>query len=110
MHEAVIAGAIIRTLKKECKKAGIKHLKRAHIEIGEMRNVVSPYLQTAYKLGIKNTGLKGSRLYIKILPVKMTCGSCGVPVKTGAKCKKCGGFEVKISSGLELKIASISGE
>ena len=110
MHEAVIAAAIIHALKNECKKAGIKHLKRVRLEIGEMRNVVSPYLQTAYKLGIKNTGLKDSRLYIKILPVKMICGGCGVPVKTGSKSKKCRGFAVKIASGLELKISSISGE
>lgn len=110
MHEAVLARAIINALNKECKKNGIKRLKTVKIEIGEMRNVVPEYLKTAYSFGVKNTGLKNSRLNIKIMSVVMSCSSCGTLVKKAAKCRKCGVSQIEIVSGLQLKIASISGD
>ena len=110
MHEAVIAKAIISAIKKECKTGGIKTLKSVYIEIGELRNVVPVYLQTAYRLGTKNTALKTSRLKIRIMPSRMLCVSCGATAKTAKVCSKCKSAQIEIVSGFQLKIVSISGD
>ena len=110
MHEVVVARAIISSIKKECKINKIKFLKIVKVEIGELRNVVPEYLETAYRLGVKNTGLKASRLKIKIMPSRMSCSACGALVKNGSNCPKCRGVQVEIVSGLQLKIVSISGD
>lgn len=107
MHEVAIGERIVLAALEELEGMASKPQTVSSIRVvmGGLHQVVPEYLQSAYAALTAGTLLDGSRLRLKVLPVKVQCRQCGwngaiqPPVFA---CRDCGEFHVDVVQGREL--------
>ncbi len=78
MHEFSICEALVDAVLLELRKLPppAPRLKRAHVAIGDMRQIVPDTLIFAYQTLIRDTPADGSELNIRAVPVTARCTAC----------------------------------
>ncbi len=111
MHEMGIALEIVKiateSIPAELKKPTVE---RINLEIGMLAAVVPASLRFCFEVAIKDTFLEGAELFIKEIPVRVSCKACGYTWTATEPifiCEKCDSYLVEIISGRELDITSI---
>ncbi|MEW6358512.1 MAG: hydrogenase maturation nickel metallochaperone HypA [Planctomycetota bacterium] len=115
MHEFSICQSLVDTALEEFRKVAPppRRIARMRVVVGELRQIVPDFLQSAYELIIKDTPAEGSELEIAHAPVTARCGGCGwqgeIP-KTDFHCPECKSSGIEVSGGMELYLESIEVE
>ncbi|MBF0494010.1 MAG: hydrogenase maturation nickel metallochaperone HypA [Candidatus Omnitrophica bacterium] len=110
MHEMSLIQNLLKILEKEIKSPEIKLVKNVRVEIGELRHIVPELLKFSFKHASKSDKLKGAKLKVKVLPIKIKCLKCGFESRIRDSlfaCKKCKTGEVKIVSGEEFMLKGV---
>ncbi len=107
MHEFAICQQIVTAAVAEVERLDPQPTRVASIRvvIGALHQIVPDYLQGAYEVLTKETGLAGSALELCFLPVTVQCGDCGWigPIDPPVfSCGQCGEFHVDVQQGQEL--------
>lgn len=107
MHEMSITQGIIDICEKY---AGGRRVLSVDVEIGELSSVVPDAIEFCFEACSLRTRLEGARINIIRIPGGGKCLDCGAdtPLTTlfGA-CQHCGGYQVKVVSGEEMRVREI---
>jgi len=115
MHELSICQSILDTALEEFRKVDPPPscILKMRVVVGELRQVVPDFLQSAYEMVTKDTPAEGSDLEIAHVTIKAKCSACGwegeIP-KTDFHCPKCKSSDIEVSGGMELYLESIEVE
>ena len=85
-------------------------LLRVHIVVGELRQIVPDFLQTAYEALSKDSPTEGSELVIHKRDARGKCKDCtweGGIEDFVFICPSCGSFQLETLSGTELYLESL---
>lgn len=107
MHEMSITQGIIDVCEQH---AGGRRILSLDVEIGELSGVVPEAIEFCFEVCSRGTLLEGARLNIISTPGKGRCQECGAetPLPTlYAPCIRCGGYQVAIESGEEMRVREI---
>ena len=123
MHELSAATAILRTVQQAPEGKSSNRITKIKIEIGELTLLNPDQLRFCFGIAAKDTKAEGAELDITVLPAVIECGSCGsrfnwsmsvedpayhlVSPKIGCNC---GSSDVKIVSGRDLRVVSMTVE
>ncbi len=110
MHEAGIAGDLIRTAERQLLREPHGPVRRLLVRIGELAGVNPDALDFAFECLSPGTAVEGARLEIERVPLTVACEGCGrtTPVVDYVfRCGACGADGVRIASGRELEFVSI---
>ena len=103
MHELGITRSVVAICSERAAGAQVK---RVTLEIGKLSAVLPESVRFCYDICAKGTTLEGSVLEIIEVPGAAICRDCGGEVRLSqlfGRCA-CGGTDLKLVSGEELKI------
>ena len=108
MHELAISEAIVSEV---CEHVGDARVCRVTVEIGRLAAVVPEAIQFCFGLAANGTAVEGAALEIVEIPARGDCRQCGNSVDLGdsfiGTCAACGGIDLEIVNGQELRIRSV---
>jgi hydrogenase nickel incorporation protein HypA/HybF len=110
VHELSLCQAIVDTARRH---GGERPLRRVHVRIGYLRQVVPASLQFSWEVITDGTDLAGCELSIEHVPAAVECRSCGATTELDRPlllCPRCESDEVAVVRGEELQIAAIDVE
>ncbi len=108
MHELAITEAIVTEV---CEHVGDARVRRVIVEIGRLAAVVPEAVQFCFELAATGTQVEGAALEIIDVPARGDCRQCGKRIELGdsfiGTCGECGGIDLEIVNGQELRIRSV---
>jgi hydrogenase nickel incorporation protein HypA/HybF len=123
MHELSAATAILRTVQQTSEGKNSRKITKIRIEIGELTLLNPEQLRFCFGIAAKGTNAEDAELEVKVNPATIECSSCGkrfewsmpgedpayhlVSPRIGCDC---GSSDVRIASGRELKVVSMTVE
>ncbi len=119
MHEFFVTSQIVMAVLEEAEKRGAKKVLEVYLVIGSLSLLEIEQVRFSYKVLVKDTVMKGSRLFIKRKKGKIKCDKCGYEGEIKFKndpiyhvsfptiaCAECGS-SVRIIEGRECLIESV---
>ena len=111
MHELSIVENIVDSVAESLAVYHGARVIEVRLRIGALAAVIEDSLQFCYGIATEGTGLEGSKLVVKILPVVMHCEACGADGEIESlqsfRCPHCGEPVNDLRQGRELEIDSI---
>jgi hydrogenase nickel incorporation protein HypA/HybF len=110
MHEMSLVQGIIEICEEHA--AGKKVLS-LEIELGELSGVVAESIEFCFDACSRGTLLEGARLHIIKLAGSGYCQNCKTETVMATfydSCSNCGGYKLSLTSGKEMRVASIEVE
>ena len=107
MHELAIAESLVAIAERH---AAGRRVTRVEVQVGHLRQVVPSALEFAFELVAQGTVLDGAELALVEVPVAGRCRSCGTesrPEGFPFTCRVCGGWDVAVTAGEELRVESL---
>ncbi|HEY6798523.1 MAG TPA: hydrogenase maturation nickel metallochaperone HypA [Kineosporiaceae bacterium] len=108
MHELSMAHAVVRTVAEAVPG---RRVTCVTLQVGVASGVVPDALRFAWDVAVSGTALDGARLEIASVPLRVTCRECGMtsemPDAVHVRCAACGGREVRLDGGRELRIETV---
>jgi hydrogenase nickel incorporation protein HypA/HybF len=108
MHELAITEAVVSGVREH---VGDAKVTRVVLEIGRLCAVVPDAIHFAFDLVTEGTTLEGAELEIIDIAAIATCRKCAAVVPMGdsfvAICNACGGMDMDLVNGQELRIKSV---
>ena len=110
MHELALMKSMVDILDREVQDSEVGDVKTIHLEVGKLRYIVPEILVSCFEQIPKDKKLENAQIRMEVLPVKLSCKSCGevsVPEENEFACMKCSSAEVNFDSGNEFRIKGI---
>jgi hydrogenase nickel incorporation protein HypA/HybF len=110
MHELAIAESVVDIAVRH---AAGRRVTRVELEVGHLRQVVPSALELAFELVARGTPVEGAELSMRKVSAAGRCRSCGADTELPGfplACGSCGGFDVEVMRGEELRVESLEVE
>jgi hydrogenase nickel incorporation protein HypA/HybF len=108
MHELAISEAIVSEVVERVRTGNVV---RVVLEIGRLSAVVPDSVRFCFDLAARGTLVEGAVLEIMEIPGVARCRQCDAPVALGDSfigvCTGCGGLDLEVVSGEELRIKCV---
>ena len=107
MHELAIAESLVAIAERH---AAGRRVTRVEVAAGHLRQVVPTALEFAFELVAEGTVLEGAELVMTEVPAAGRCRSCGAESRLDGfplTCARCGGWDVEVTTGEELRVESL---
>jgi hydrogenase nickel incorporation protein HypA/HybF len=107
MHELSLAEAIVAIADRH---AAGRRVTRVEVSVGHLRQAVPSALSFAFELVTQGTALEGAELVLEEVPARGRCRACGVQSRLDGfplACRACGGHDVEVVAGEELRVESL---
>jgi hydrogenase nickel incorporation protein HypA/HybF len=107
MHELAIAESVVDIAVRPARG---RQVVRVELEVGHLRQVVPAALEFAFGLVARGTTVEGAELCMREVPAAGRCRSCGADTPLPGfplACSSCGGFDVEVTQGAELRVESL---
>lgn len=107
MHEMSITQGIIEICENH---AAGRRVRSLDVEIGDLSGVVVAAVEFCFEACSLGTLLEGARLSITRIPGRGRCRQCGAETPLAelfASCRSCGGYQIVILSGEEMRVREI---
>jgi hydrogenase nickel incorporation protein HypA/HybF len=113
MHELSICEGVVQILIEQARVQHYSRVKTAWLEIGALAGVEVEALRFGFEVITRGTLAEGARLEIISIPGRAWCFPCGEAValeQRGAPCPQCGGYQLEVTRGEELRIKELEVE
>lgn len=115
MHEFSLCSSLVDSLLAEYEKLPEPRpiLRKAHLVVGKLRQIVPEFMQSAYELLVEDTPAAGSTLVIHERNIEVSCQACswnGTLVERIFLCPECDSPKLHIQQGKELYLESLEVE
>lgn len=110
MHELSIAQEIINIVNNHLPDPEPANVKSVKVKVGKLSNILPDSLSFCFEALTNESHLKGSKLEIVEIPVKIHCAGCNKESEIENPvfaCPKCSSNKLKIISGMELQVDEI---
>lgn len=113
MHEMAIAESILGALEDHARAQQFGKVTLVRLEIGPLAGVEVDALRFSFDVVTKGTLADGARLDIISDPAQAWCMACSKTVEIAQRfdpCPDCGGHQLQITRGTELRIKELEVE
>jgi hydrogenase nickel incorporation protein HypA/HybF len=107
MHELAIAESVVDIAVRH---AAGRRVARVELEVGHLRQVVPSALSFAFELVARGTPVEGAELSMREVEAAGRCRSCGAETRLPGfplACGSCGGVDMEITRGEELRVQAL---
>jgi hydrogenase nickel incorporation protein HypA/HybF len=107
MHELSIAEALVAIADRHARG---RRVSRVEVAVGHLRQVVPSALAFAFELVAQGTAVEGAELVLEEVPAAGRCRACGAESRLDGfplTCRGCGGADVEVTAGEELRVESL---
>lgn len=113
MHETGVCRNIVETVERFAQLHGARTVRRVHIVLGEIHDVVPDILCGAFAWMARGTVAEGAELVIDRVPFSVKCQDCGCVYRLDGNdrstwpCHECGSMNYRLYTGREFTIDAI---
>jgi hydrogenase nickel incorporation protein HypA/HybF len=110
MHEMAISESIVQIIEEQAITQKFNEVKTVWLEIGRFAGIEIDALRFTFDAVSRNTVADGSSLEIIDIPGVAWCLECGKNVDIRQRfdpCPDCGGFQLQVSGGDEMRIKEL---
>ena len=113
MHEMALCESIVQILEEEARRHGFSRVRAVHLEVGALAGVEIPALEFGFEVVCHGTLAEGARLHVIRTPGTAWCLRCETTVEVPDRfspCPRCGGWQVQVTGGEDLRIRELEVE
>ncbi|MCG8427511.1 MAG: hydrogenase maturation nickel metallochaperone HypA [Chromatiales bacterium] len=113
MHEMSICEGILQVLEEQAKEQSFDRIKTVWLEIGQLAGVELEALRFGFDVVTRNSLAEHAKLEIIELPGQAWCLQCAKTVSVSQRfdaCPDCGGYQLQVTQGDELRIKELEVE
>jgi len=113
MHEMSICESVIQIIEEEARKQAFTKVKQVWLEIGLFSGIEVDALRFSFDVVTRNTVAENAGLNIDELPGQGYCMGCGKTITVRQRfdpCPECGGFQIQVTGGNEMRIKELEVE
>ena len=113
MHEMSLCESIVQIIEENARAQGFSAVKAVWLEIGELSGVEIEALRFGFDAVSQGSMAEGARLEIIELPGLAWCMQCQKSVPAHRRfdpCPECGGFQLQVTGGDEMRIKELEVE
>lgn len=113
MHEMSLCLSMLEILESSAREHGFDKVKSVCVELGVHGCADPGNLRFAFEVAAQNTLAQGARLDIVEIPVQAWCLCCDTLVtleEDYGSCPECGGDQLRLETGQELRIKTLEVE
>jgi hydrogenase nickel incorporation protein HypA/HybF len=110
MHEMSICESVVQVLEEQAAAQQFARVKLVRLEVGPFSGVELEALRFCFDAVTRGTLAEGAALEIVTPPAAAWCLPCGKAVAIKERhdeCPECGGFQLQITGGTELRIKEL---
>lgn len=110
MHEASLAGGVLRLVEAAAAREGFRRVTRLRLEAGQLAGVEASALRFALEALAPGTCLQGAQFEIDEPAGQAWCMACSLSVplaQRGDACAHCGGYQLQPTGGTELRVVDL---
>lgn len=113
MHEMSLCESIVTILEENARRQGFSRVKAVWLEIGGLAGVEVEAMRFGFEAVTRGTLAEQARLEIIDVPGQAWCMQCAktVPVyRLFDACPECGGYQLQVTGGEEMRIKELEVE
>lgn len=113
MHEMSLCEGVLQVMEDQAKSVGFNKVKTVWLEIGDLAGVEVEAMRFGFDVVIKGSVADGAALEIINLPGRAWCMTCSHEVAIKQRfdpCPDCGGYQLQVTGGDELRIKELEVE
>ncbi|MDL2338704.1 MAG: hydrogenase maturation nickel metallochaperone HypA [Burkholderiaceae bacterium] len=110
MHEASLAGGILKLVEDSARREGFARVTLLRLEAGQLAGVEPRALRFALEALAPGTCLQGAQFTIDEPAGQAWCMPCSAAVvieQRGNPCPQCGGYQLQPTGGTELRVVDM---
>ncbi|MQX35501.1 hydrogenase maturation nickel metallochaperone HypA [Roseospira navarrensis] len=110
MHEMSLTESILRILETEAGRQGFSRVLEVRLEVGALSHADPDALRFCFDAVTRGSLAEGARLDILRLPGTGWCLPCGAEIAVARRfdpCPRCGGHQIQVTAGDELRIKDL---
>jgi len=111
MHEFSLVRALLSQVGDLLRAQGGEGVEAIRVELGPLSGVEPELLALAFEQSVGDTPCVGARLQLELVPLICQCDACRrrfEPVRFRFRCPTCGGVDVRVTSGEELRLVDVT--
>ncbi|TDR79645.1 hydrogenase maturation nickel metallochaperone HypA [Paludibacterium purpuratum] len=111
MHELMLAESVVRLVESTARQAGAERVTRVRLALGALAHVDPDALLYCCELVARDGPAAGAVYEVERPPAVAWCANClteVTPPAVGAPCPGCGGFQLDIRAGEEMRVIDIA--
>lgn len=112
MHEMSIAESVLGIVEETARREGFSRVKEVRLEIGRLAAVETEALRFCFDAVVRGSVAEGARLAIDEAPGAAWCFGCSATVPLQARgdlCPRCGGAQLQVNGGTEMRVKDLLG-
>ncbi len=113
MHEMSLCENVLQILEEEADKQGFPRVKQVWLEIGALSHVQPDAMRFSFDAVKQNTLAAEAKLTIIDIPGTAWCMNCAKKVQVEHRydpCPECGGVQLQVTTGDEMRIKELEVE
>lgn len=113
MHEMSLCEGVLQVLEQNARTQGYARVKTVWLEIGALSGVEPEAMRFSFDVVVKDTLADGAALEIVETPAEAWCMQCANAVIVKQRfdaCPDCGGYQLQVTAGDEMRIRELEVE
>jgi hydrogenase nickel incorporation protein HypA/HybF len=111
MHEMALAESMLEIVEKAARQHGASRVSAVRLEIGALSHVAVDALRFCFDAVTRGSLAEGATLDIESTPGEAWCMPCGerFPLaQVGDACPRCGGYQLTVTRGEDMRVRDIA--
>jgi hydrogenase nickel incorporation protein HypA/HybF len=111
MHEMALAESMLEIVERTARAHGAQRVSAVRLEIGALSHVATDALRFCFDAVTRGSLAEGATLEIESTPGEAWCMPCGerVPLaQVGDPCPRCGGYQLTVTRGGDMRVRDIA--
>lgn len=113
MHEMSLAEGVVQIVEDYARRESFRRVKAVWLEIGRLSGVEMEAMRFCFEAATRSTVAEGATLEILETPGSAWCLQCSEPVSVAARydpCPRCGGYQLQVTGGTEMRVKELEVE
>jgi hydrogenase nickel incorporation protein HypA/HybF len=113
MHEMSLAEGVLQLIEDSAKTQDFSRVKTVWLEIGQLAGVEVEAMKFCFDAVVRDSIAQDAELVIIELPGQAWCMQCSETVQVHAlydECPKCGGHQLQVTGGNEMRVKELDVE
>lgn len=113
MHEMALAEGVLRILEDAALREGFRRVRAVHLEIGQLSSVEPESMRFCFEVAARQSIADGARLAVVETPGSAWCIPCSASTAYsafGEACPRCGGYQLEVTGGTEMRVKELEVE
>ena len=110
MHEMSLAEGVLQLIEDAARQQEFSRVTAVRLEIGELAGVEVEAMRFCFDAVTRGSLAEGARLEIVATPGSGWCTQCSATVALNeafGACPLCGGFQVQVTGGTEMRVSEL---